>query len=121
MNFGDLAEHTGTLIALIAILGMVCAALIGAVYKVALTLKADILEMVKELKGSITEVWGEIKKIKDSQLYLREKLPAEYLRIEGPGYKILVSSLERIEDHLEKFMEDCRQGKCPNSKKNPLR
>jgi hypothetical protein len=118
--FSDLSEHTGTLVVLVGAALTVCGVLIGVVYKVILkvgeTLKTDILKMIASLDGKIDAVWGEIGKVRDRQVSLRESLPKEYMRLEGPGYKALIDGLNRIETHFEQFADDCRSGQCGGKK-----
>jgi hypothetical protein len=115
-TFSDLAEHTGTLVALISTLLIICSSLIVVVYRIVFkigeSLKTDILAMIKTLDNKIDEVWSEISKIRDRQVTLREVLPKEYMRLEGPGYKLIIEGITRIETHFEQFSQDCRDGKC---------
>lgn len=108
-TFSDLGEHIGTVVAFAGFLLLMCISLVGVIYKIALTLKADILKMIDKLDDKLESVWGEISKIKDKQDLLREQLPKEYIRLEGPGYKFLVDGIKRIEGHLEAFIEECRR------------
>lgn len=114
--FTDLTEHTGTLVALLSALAGVCALLIGVIYKVmmriALTLKEDILDMIAKLDDRVGDVWEEIGKIRDRQERLREELPEKYLRLEGPGYRVLIDGIHEIKEHFNAFTKDCRNGKC---------
>jgi|WetSurMetagenome_2_1015567.scaffolds.fasta_scaffold38931_5 hypothetical protein len=115
-NFHDLAEHTGTLVVLIGFVITLCLALVGTIYKImmkiALTLKEDILNMIAKVESRIGDVWDEIAEIRKRQDMLRETLPKEYLRLDGPGYKTLNDGIDRIEGHFEAFTKDCRDGKC---------
>lgn len=111
-TFSDLSEHTGTLIALLGILLAICGALVASIYKIGLTLKTDILEMITKLDNRVGDVWEEIGKLRERQETLREALPKEYLRIDGPGYRALLEGIGRIEVHFEQFAKDCRDGKC---------
>lgn len=112
----DLAEHTGTLLAIIGVLVALIGTLIAVVWKITLnvatTLKEDIFEMIEKLDDRISAVWSEITKIRDRQVSLRVELPKEYLRIGGPGYRVLIEGITRIETHFETFAQDCRDGKC---------
>jgi hypothetical protein len=115
-TFSDLAEHTGTLVALISTLLIICSSLIVVVYRIVFkigeSLKTDILTMIHKLDTKIGEVWSEISKIRERQDTLREVLPKEYMRLEGPGYRLIIEGITRIETHFEQFAQDCRDGKC---------
>ena len=119
--FSDLSEHTGTLIVIIGFVVSLCIALVGTIYKImmriALTLKSDILEMIAKVDGRIGDVWEEIGEIRKRQDSLREQLPKEYLRIDGPGYKAMIDGINRIETHFEQFATDCKDGKCWRGKR----
>ena len=93
-EFADLAQHTGTLVALISSFAIICGILIGTIYKLGLILKADILAMITSLNSKLDGieqgVWTEINRIKRDdlgmmlkrQLELREQIPKEYLRVD---------------------------------------
>lgn len=115
-TFADLAEHTGTLVSLIGFLVILCSAFIGVIWrimtKIAFTLKEDLFKMITQLEGRVGEVWDAIDEIRSKQEVLRETLPKEYIRMDGPGYKAIIEGINRIERQFEKFTEDCREGKC---------
>ena len=122
-EFADLAQHTGTLVALISSFAIICGILIGTIYKLGLTLKADILAMITSLNSKLDGieqgVWTEINRIKRDdlgmmlkrQLELREQIPKEYLRVDGLGLKSILDALERIEKHSEKVALELAESK----------
>lgn len=129
-TFSDLGAHTGTLVALIAFFVSLCLALIGVIYKImtsiALALKTDVLKLIDKVDDRVTTAFAVMEShrqeqeskneaIRARQDELRTILPEKfdrYLQINGPGYKTLVDGINRIEGHLEGFIDDCRAGRC---------
>ncbi len=116
-TFADLGEHVGTVVAILGIFAFICATLVGVIYKIALGLKVDIFRMIEKLDERIENIWGEIGFLRQNQSILREALPKEYMRLDGPGYKAMIESLTRIENHFEEFVNFCRSGKCKGAMK----
>ncbi len=91
-SLSDLAEHTGTLIAIIGILG------------------AAVAYGIKRTLDELKEMWKTIGEIMDRQMALRERLPVEYLRKDD--LIDLKQMLSDISVRLNIFMDDCRKGEC---------
>ena len=92
MSLSDLAEHTGTLITIIAILG------------------AAVAYGIKRTLDELKEMWKTIGEIMDRQMALRERLPVEYLRKDDLAD--LKQMLTDISGRLNLFMDECRRGEC---------
>lgn len=106
-EFADLAEHTGILVILIGIFATIAGYIL---YYVASTFKEDLFKMI----GNVEE---EIKLMREKQESLRSTLPKEYLRVDGPGYRLLLDEIAEIKRHLQNFTEDFREGRCPGGQK----
>ena len=108
-TFADLTEHTGTLIALIGALFTVCGILVAVVWRVVfnvgVTLKKDIFDMMIHQDDRID-------RIEERQIDLRQRLPLEFVRFDGIGFKTLAEGIGRVENKFDRFVDDCREGKC---------
>lgn len=126
-EFNDLAEHASTLVVLIGVGLVICGTLIGVIWKImttiALTMKTDILELVNKVDDRVSVAFQVMEdrrkeqelinaKFRERQETLREELPEKYLRVQGPGYKILVDGIDGIKENFEQFAKDCREGHC---------
>ena len=61
---------------------------------------------INKFSDELSGLWKAMDIVRTNQMNLRESLPKEYLRLEGPGYKAIMESLARIESHSEKVTDE---------------
>ena len=61
---------------------------------------------INKFSDEMAGLWKAVDVLRVNQMVLREALPKEYLRLEGPGYKAIMDSLQRIEVHSEQLANE---------------
>ena len=61
---------------------------------------------INKFSDEMAGLWKAVDALRTNQMILKEALPKEYLRLEGPGYKAIMDSLQRIEAHSEQVANE---------------